>query len=174
APANHAHTGVHNDIHSSITPSFIGLLVPYISDSFLHHSMLGVESMTRAAGYGLSFAYSEEDWELERYHIQQFLRQGVAGIIIYPADFVVRQLPDGRMISVDSEERLRTLRMLQQRNIPFVLLDRYVPEVECSYVVSDDFSAGYAATHHLTTLGHQRIAFLNVTQQVTSCLHRYN
>lgn len=168
------YSGVHTPASSATTPAFIGLLVPHYADSFLNRAVLGIETMTRAAGYGLSFAYFEEDGDLERYHIQQFLRQGVAGIIMFPADFVVRQTQDGQLISVDGAERIHMLQMLQQQNIPFVLLDRYIPEVECSYVVSDDFSAGYAATHHLISAGHKRIAFLNITQQVTSCLHRYN
>ncbi len=66
------------------------------------------------------------------------------------------------------------LHMLQQRNVPFVLLDRYIPEIACNYVTSDDFSAGYAATQHLVALGHQRIGFMTIAQQVTSCVHRYN
>jgi GntR family transcriptional regulator of arabinose operon len=160
---------------SSGTPLFVGMLVPYMGDSFLHHSVLGVETMTRAAGYGLSFACSENNWALERYHIEQFLRQGVAGIIIHLADqHTVYQQSDGRLVSVNSKERAEMLHMLQQLQVPFVLLDRYIPEIECNYVVSDDFSAGYAATQHLVSLGHRRIGFMTITQQVTSCVHRYN
>jgi DNA-binding LacI/PurR family transcriptional regulator len=172
-------SGSYADTATGISPTgaplFVGVLVPYMGDSFLHHSVLGVETMTRAAGYGLSFACSENNWALERYHIEQFLRQGVAGIIIHLADqHTVCQQSDGRLVSVNSEDRLEMLHMLQQRNVPFVLLDRYIPEIECNYVTSDDFSAGYAATQHLVSLGHQRIGFMTITQQVTSCVHRYN
>jgi DNA-binding transcriptional regulator YhcF (GntR family) len=59
----------------------IGLMLPYLSSTFLSSILLSVETVTRIAGYALSFAYSEFDWALEQYHIQQFLRQGVAGIL---------------------------------------------------------------------------------------------
>jgi GntR family transcriptional regulator of arabinose operon len=170
----HASTTSYTSVTSSTKPGLIGMLVPYMTDSFLHNIVLGVQTMTRAADYGLSFAYSENDPGLERYHIEQFLRQGVAGIIIFLADHVVEQQVDGRIVSVNGSERIAMLRMLQERNVPFVLLDRYVPEIACNYVISDDFSAGYAATQHLAALGHQRIGFISIVQQVTSCIHRYN
>jgi DNA-binding LacI/PurR family transcriptional regulator/DNA-binding transcriptional regulator YhcF (GntR family) len=169
------YTGVPTRISSTVTPLFIGMLVPYMADSFLHHSVLGVETMTRAAGFGLSFACSENDWALERYHIEQFLRQGVAGVIIHLADqHTVCQQPDGHLVSVHDQDHLEMLYMLQERNVPFVLLDRYIPEIECNYVTSDDFSAGYATTQHLLSLGHRRVGFMTITQQVTSCVHRYH
>lgn len=173
-PAVHAPTASYTPVSSAATPGFIGMLVPYMTDSFLHPIVLGVQTMTRAADYGLSFAYSENDPGLERYHIEQFLRQGVAGIIIFLADHVVEQQADGRIVSVNGDERIAMLRMLQERNVPFVLLDRYVPEIACNYVISDDFAAGYAATQHLVALGHQRIGFISMEQQVTSCIYRYN
>jgi DNA-binding LacI/PurR family transcriptional regulator len=49
-----------------------------------------------------------------------------------------------------------------------------VPEIECDYVISDDFSAGYATTQHLAALGHQHIGFISIDRHVTSCVHRYN
>lgn len=168
------YTGGMATLPSPGAPLFIGMLVPYMADSFLHHSVLGVETMTRSAGYGLSFACSENDWALERYHLEQFLRQGVAGIIIHLADqHAVSQQADGRLVSVNGKERLEMLYRLQQLDIPFVLLDRYIPEIECNYVTSDDFSAGYVATQHLIAKGHLRIGFMTIAQQVTSCVHRY-
>src|SRR5690348_5466501 len=59
---------VSTGLSSSAAPQFVGVVVPYMGDSFLNHSVLGIETMTRAAGYGLSFAHSENDWALERYH----------------------------------------------------------------------------------------------------------
>ena len=156
--------------------SFVGIVVPHLGSDFLDGIVLGAETMTRSFGYGLSFAYAEDDWALERYHIEQFLRQGVAGIIIYPGEHAVEER-DGHFVSVPGEqggqERIELLRKLQQHNMPFVLIDRYVPEVECNYVVSDDFNAGYASTQHLIKLGHQRVGFVTVSYNLTSSGGRY-
>jgi len=155
---------------------FVGIVVPHLESDFLGGIVLGAEMMTRSFGYGLSFAYSEDDWALERYHIEQFLRQEVAGVIIYPGEHAVEKR-EGRFVSVPGErggqERIELLRKLQQRNMPFVLIDRYVPEVECNYVVSDDFNAGYASTQHLIKSGHQRIGFVTVSYSQTSSGGRY-
>lgn len=154
----------------------VGIVVPHLGSDFLDGIVLGAETMTRSFGYGLSFAYAEDDWALERYHVEQFLRQGVAGIIIYPGEHAVEER-DGRFVSVpgdqSGQERIELLRKLQQHNMPFVLIDRYVPEVECNYVVSDDFNAGYASTQHLIKSGHQRIGFVSVSYSLTSSAGRY-
>lgn len=157
-------------------PPFVGIVVPHLGSDFLDGIVLGVETMTRSFGYGLSFAYAEDDWALERYHIEQFLRQGVAGIIIYSGEHAVEER-DGSFVSVLEEqsgrERVGLLQKLQRSNMPFVLIDRYVPEVECNYVVSDDFNAGYASTQHLIKLGHERIGFVTVAYRLTSSGGRY-
>ncbi|GCE31475.1 LacI family transcriptional regulator [Dictyobacter alpinus] len=153
--------------------TFVGIVIPHLGTDFLDSIVLGVESMTRSFGYGLSFAYSEEDGGLERYHIEQFLRQGVAGMIIYPCDHRVQKRAGHYFSSPQDQDRIAMLQTLQQRNIPFVLQDRYVPEIDCSYVISDDFMAGYASTEHLIKLGHQRIGFVTIDYMVTSSGERY-
>jgi DNA-binding LacI/PurR family transcriptional regulator len=157
-------------------PPLVGIIVPHLGSDFLDGIVLGAEMMTRSFGYGLSFAYSEDDWALERYHIEQFLRQGVAGIILYPGEHAVEER-DGHFVSVPrghgEQERIELLRKVQQYNMPFVLIDRYVPEVECNYVVSDDFNAGYASTQHLIKTGHRRIGFVTIAYSLTSSAGRY-
>ncbi len=161
---------------SHAKPPLVGIVVPHLGSDFLDGIVLGAEMMTRSFGYGLSFAYAEDDWALERYHIEQFLRQGVAGIIIYPGEHTVEERA-GRFVSVpgdqSGQERIELLRKLQQRNMPFVLIDRYVPEIECNYVVSDDFNSGYASTQHLIKLGHRRVGFVSVSYSLTSSGGRY-
>jgi DNA-binding LacI/PurR family transcriptional regulator len=63
--------------------------------------------------------------------------------------------------------------------MPFVLIDRYFPDLDCDYVVSDNFGGAYRATEHLIILGHIRIAFSHtafgtpVTTSVRSRLQGY-
>jgi DNA-binding LacI/PurR family transcriptional regulator/DNA-binding transcriptional regulator YhcF (GntR family) len=149
----------------------IGLIVPYLTDSFLSSIVLGVATEARTASARLNFAYSENDWAMERYHINQFLQQDVAGMVIFPGDHPV-ELRNGQLVSTTGKERRDMLLQLQEQHIPFVLIDRYVPEVECNYVVSDDIAAGYAATKHLITLGHRRIGLISVESRMTSGIGR--
>lgn len=150
----------------------VGLVIPFLPDGFVGSIILGVETVTRAAGYGLIFAHSENDWALERYHLEQLCRSRAAGILIFPADFAVEHRA-GHLVSLGNTERIAALRGLQQTGMPMVLIDRYVPEIECDFVVSDDTTAGYAATQHLIALGHRRLGFISITPQVSSTVGRY-
>jgi DNA-binding LacI/PurR family transcriptional regulator/DNA-binding transcriptional regulator YhcF (GntR family) len=153
-------------------PPTIGLVLPYLSSTFLSNILLSVETVTRMTGYVLSFAYSEFDWALEQYHIQQFLRQGAAGIIIYPGDHAV-EWRHNHFVSSEETGRVETLQHLQNQGIPFVLLDRYVPEIDCDYIVCDNKVAGYVTTQHLVELGHQRIGFISIAPHITASYERY-
>ncbi|GCE25179.1 GntR family transcriptional regulator [Dictyobacter alpinus] len=150
----------------------IGLIIPYMADSFSNTIVLGVEMEARTAGFRLDFAYSENDWAMERYHLKQFLQDGVAGIVLFPGDHPIA-IQNGRFVSTEHKERIEMLHELQQQQMPFVLLDRYIPEVVCNHVVSDDFTAGYAATQHLISQGHQRIGYISIIPEMTSSANRY-
>src|SRR5256885_16077360 len=50
---------------------------------------------------------------------------------------------------------------LAQAGLPLVVLDRlHLPHSEVNSVGSTNFAGGLAATHHLLTLGHRRVAYL--------------
>ena len=149
--------------------SVVGLVVPQLPESFVGHILLGVETVTRAAGYGLIFAHSEHDAGLERYHVEQFVHRAAAGILLFPVAPAAERQESHR----EADDEWPALRALRRRRTPFVLIDRYMPGVDCDYVVSDDSGAGYAATQHLTALGHRRIGFLADAPCVTSTANRY-
>ncbi|HEY7414948.1 MAG TPA: GntR family transcriptional regulator [Ktedonobacteraceae bacterium] len=150
----------------------VALVLPYLSSTFLSNILLGVEMVTRIAGYSLSFAYAEFDWALEQYHLQQFLRQGVAGILLYPGDHAVEWQQD-RFVSTEKTGRMEMLQHLQSQGMPFVLLDRYVPEISCDYVICDNKVAGYAPTEHLVAQGRRRIGFISISPPITASIDRH-
>lgn len=150
----------------------IALVLPYMSSSFLSNILLGVEMVTRIAGYALNFAYAEFDWALEQYHLQQFLRQGIAGILLYPGDHAVEWRQD-HFVSTEKTGRVEMLQHLQSQGLPFVLLDRYVPEINCDHVTCDNKVAGYAPTEHLVEQGHRRIGFISISPPITASIERH-
>jgi DNA-binding LacI/PurR family transcriptional regulator len=157
---------------SQLPPPILGLIVPYLSSTFLSSVLVSVEMVARIAGYTLSLAYTEFDWGLEHYHINQFLRQGVSGIILYPGDHGIERRGN-RYSSLETAGRVAMLQQLQQREVPFILLDRYVPEIDCDYVVNDDRAIGYTVTQHLVALGHEHIGFVSIDPPITSSAERY-
>jgi Transcriptional regulators len=151
----------------------IGIIIPTLESAFIGKILTSVEAITRAAGYGIIFANSESDIAMEHYQVEQFLKQEIAGIIIFSGEHQVEER-NGQLVSAPGgQPRIDYLRALQLQNIPFVLIDRYVPEIDCSYVVSDDYAAGYAATQHLISLGHRRIGFATAPYYLTSSYYRY-
>ncbi len=72
---------------SSGPPPSVGMIVPFLADSFDGSIILGVETVARAAGYGLFSPISENNWTLERYHIDQLLRRAVAWHPHFPSRF---------------------------------------------------------------------------------------
>lgn len=164
AAQSHAATSTRADLPT------VGLVVPYLPESFVGSIILGVENVTRAIGYGLIFAHSENDRGLERYHIEQFVQRKVAGILLFPV--TSRRGDEHEPDDVDAALSAE-LRALQRRRMPFVLIDRYDPGLDCDYIVSDDVAAGYAATQHLVALGRRRIGFLSTAPHATSAANRY-
>ena len=60
---------------------------------------------------------------------------------------------------------------LMAREISFVFIDRYLPELNVDAVVSDNEAGGYMAARHLLERGHRRIAVVGATDAI-SVRHR--
>ena len=73
----------------------------------------------------------------------------VAGILLYPDRFVTER-----------KEFLALLRELKKRNLPLVLLDRYIPNVDFPCVMTDNVQGMYQVTEHLICCGRRRPALV--------------
>ncbi len=49
------------------------------------------------------------------------------------------------------------MNMMSKRKVPWVLVDRYAPELHVDTVMVDNVTGGYQATEYLASLGHRRI-----------------
>ncbi|MDP2337358.1 MAG: substrate-binding domain-containing protein [Bacteroidota bacterium] len=125
----------------------IGLIIADIANPFFGKLGREIEQEAARHGYHVIFCSSDENPEKSEQQIAMLQQSQVDGYIISPP--------------MNSEDQIRTL---AKRNIPFVLIDRYFPEIECNYIVVDNFDAAYKATNHLLALGRKRIA--NITLNV--------
>jgi DNA-binding LacI/PurR family transcriptional regulator len=124
----------------------IGLVLAHSSGSQLDLDILiGVEHAAKSRGYQVSFAYAEESLEELDRDIARLRADNVAGMIIFPVS--------------DSTYDDSIWRLAADR-VPFVLVDRYFPDLDSDYVVADNAGGGYRATEHLLILGHRRIGFV--------------
>lgn len=139
----------------------IGLILPYMRDQLSLDILIGVEQAVKSRGYQFSFAYADERAEQQARDIQRMLADRVAGLVIFPVS----------NMSYDS-----SIWQLKAEDMPFVLIDRYFPDLQCDRVTADNFGGAYRATEHLIILGHTRIAFVYDTLadlRTTSVNDRY-
>ncbi|TLS52905.1 LacI family transcriptional regulator [Paenibacillus antri] len=135
----------------------LSLLITDITNPFYTTLARGAEDTAMRNGYKLLFGNSDEDYAKERDYVDMVLSTRADGVLFAPAG-------DG------SAEHLR---MLQRRNVPFVILDREVPGIEADHVLGDSREGARRLVEHLLALGHRRIAMVGGRQDVSTARLRY-
>lgn len=119
------------------------------TDTSLFSDMLnGIMGSIQKHGCEMIFRSSGNVAEQEVQQINQ-LADSVNGLIIFPS-----------AVANTSDAVLSALHKLQERQIPFVLVDRYLNGLNCNYVVTDNFAGTYSAVEHLAKLGHKSVLLL--------------
>jgi DNA-binding LacI/PurR family transcriptional regulator len=133
----------------------IGIIVPDISHNFFSEITRAVQDSIEPRGYALMLCHSAGDPERERAAIETLLGSRVDGLIVASS----RDAGDPGIFLE-----------LVSGGTPFVLLDRYFPELACPCVRTDDLMVGRLATQHLVDLGHSEIAHICGPEVTTSKL----
>ena len=121
----------------------VGLIVPDLVHTFFAELAKGLKAGLRARGYQLILASAEEEPELEREEIDTLLARGVDALVV-----------------ASCQTDAAGLRHLVEATVPYILLDRRLPDLPSHFVGSDDIAAGALATEHLLSLGRRRIAHI--------------
>ena len=123
----------------------IGMIVPDIANPFFPMVVRGAEDAAQKHGYNLLLCNSDDSLDKEERAVELFLSKRVDGILLTKAaeDFrpAVRQ-------------------MIDDVNIPFVLLMRTYPKLTRDAVISDDYQGAYDAVCHLAQAGRSRIGLI--------------
>ncbi|GGF25368.1 LacI family DNA-binding transcriptional regulator [Echinicola rosea] len=122
----------------------IGLIVADISNPFFANIARIIEDEAKHLNYTVIFGSSDESVDKSEDLINFFINRQVDGFIITPVEGSEKQI-----------ERLKEL------NIPYVLIDRFFPNIPSSYVVIDNYQAAYKGVHKLIENGHERIGILS-------------
>lgn len=133
----------------------IGLMIADIANPFFGKLGREIENEASLHGYRVMFCSSDENAQKSKQQIQ-ILQQGqVDGFIISP--------PAGSIDQIQALEKSKT---------PYVLIDRYFPEIDSSYIVVDNFQAAYDATLHLIKRGYQKIACVTINVELINMNQR--
>lgn len=116
-----------------------------IDDNSFMKMTRGIQSYLISHGYSLIIEYSNECLETEKQIINRLIEDGVRGIIYFSAN------PD---------ENISILKKMRDRNIPFILVDRYAKSFPANSVISDNFGGMYSSTEYIQGLGHKKISFI--------------
>jgi LacI family transcriptional regulator len=133
----------------------IGLIIADIANPFFGKLGREIEQEAALHGYRVIFCSSDENPEKSKQQIAMLQQSQVDGYIISPP--------------MNSEDQIRAL---SKGHVPFVLIDRYFPEIESNYIVVDNFDAAYQATRHLLLQGRKKIANITVNLDLINMKER--
>ncbi len=124
----------------------VGYVVDDFSNPLVATITSGAESVLRHAGYSMLLMNSENEAELDAAHIRFFQARRV----------------DGMILSLASERRQETYDILDQVDVPVIMVDRDVDADLDASIVRNDHRVGMRdAVGHLLDLGHRQIAMIS-------------
>jgi LacI family transcriptional regulator len=129
-------------LHTGRT-NLIGLIVPDLVHPFFSQVAKGISARLRSKEYGLTISSSEDDPQLEKREIDQMLARRVDVLIL-----------------ASTQSDPKSLRRIEDQGVPYILLDRKIPNLEANFVGIDDVIVGTQATTHLIEIGCKTIAHI--------------
>jgi LacI family transcriptional regulator len=133
----------------------LGLVLPDSANPFFAEISRSIEDEAFKKGYSVFLCNTELDTQRELFYVDVLSKKQVDGIIFVAAG----DQPD-------------SLDYLRHRNMPVVMIDRDLPNVEVDAVLTDHRLGGYLATRHLLELGHTRIACIAGPSSITPSAER--
>jgi LacI family transcriptional regulator len=129
----------------------IGLIVADISNGFFSQLARDIEDEAGKIGYTVIIGSTDENTEKSRLLTEAFLNRQVDGLIIAPA--------------AGTEDQLK---LLKKRKFPFVLVDRYFPDLVSNSIRINNFEAAYEATKHLLSVSEGNVAMVEYADSAMS------
>lgn len=134
----------------------VSLLITDITNPFFTTMARGAEDAAMRHGYRLMFGNSDESFSKEKDYVEMILSMRVDGVLFAPS----------------GDQSKEHLEWLQRQNVPFVLLDREVPGIDCDAVLGDSRDGAKRMVTEMIRYGHRRIALVNGAQDVSTARER--
>jgi LacI family transcriptional regulator len=122
----------------------IGLVVTDITNPFFAQMTIGSEAALEEADYAVLLGNTSDRLAKQDVLLEAMHSYAVDGILLAPA----------------TDTTIGTIERLRQWRLPFVLVVRYLFDVEADYVGADNLAGAEMAAEHLMAHGHRRIAFV--------------
>jgi DNA-binding LacI/PurR family transcriptional regulator len=137
----------------------IGVVIPDTVNRFFAKAIGGIQQVANQAGFNVIICQSNETLSLERNNVKTLMASKV----------------DGLLISVSREtDRHEHLQYAIEKEMPIVLFDRIIEELQASQVYSDNYEISFQGTEHLLEQGCKRIAFIAGPRHLYNSRNRLN
>src|SRR4029453_9321581 len=133
----------------------IGLLLPDSANPFFAEISRSIEDEAFNKGYSVFLCNTELDTQRELFYVDVLSKKQVDGIIF-----------------VAGGDQGDLLVFLLRQNMPVVMVDRDLPNVQVDAVLTDHQLGGYLAPQHLIELGHKQIACIAGPSSITPSAER--
>ncbi|MBN8678929.1 MAG: substrate-binding domain-containing protein [Chitinophagales bacterium] len=133
----------------------IGLIVADIANPFSAHMARIIEDDAKKKGYTVIFGSSDENINKAQNLINTMFNRQIDGLILAAVDKSQSQIAD-----------------ILKKGVPLVLIDRYFPMDEVSYVGIDNYHATYEAVELLIRNGRKRIGLISYDTELVHLSER--
>jgi LacI family transcriptional regulator len=127
----------------------IGVIIPDILNTFFARILYGIEQESTTLGYNIITCLSNELFEKENNSIQLLANGSVDGFIMSASE------------ETQTKGEIKHLKETINQDVPIVMFDRVLNEVDCDKVIIDDFNATFKATETLINEGRKKIILIN-------------
>lgn len=122
----------------------VGVLVPDIRAGYTPELARGAEDEAAKNKLSIILCNTDDLYVKADYHADRLIENAVCSVIFVPT------------AASDDKNRL-VVEKFRKKNIPVVLADRMIPNMEIDYVTTDNFEGAYQLTKYLIAKGHKRI-----------------
>ena len=135
--------------------NIIGIIVPFIDDTFYASLIQAVETEVHKRNYVLTICCTDENAEKEALLINTLCSQRVDGLII-----------------ATSENSQNSILQLKKDKVPFVLVDRYFPKIDTNYVIVNSEEGSQQVVSNLVKQGSRKIALITTSTGLSAMQKR--
>lgn len=136
----------------------IGIVVPYLFDPFFAICAHAISTVARQHSYSVVLSTSNEDPQTEFDEVSRMLRRNVEGLIVIPTYPTAGK---SRLLAREFED------------LPIVTLDRPIAGGKFDSLLVENERGGRIGTEHLIKLGHRRIAYIGLSDDLYTMKMRH-
>lgn len=137
----------------------IGLIVPYLYDSFFANCAHAIAEIVKQRGYSMILTTSDEDPAIEYAAAEKMIERHVEGVLMIPA-----------RAGVENEDLASHL----FRRTPVVAFDRPAPDGSMDVILVQNAAGARRMVQHLIEHGHQRICFVGLSRSLYTIKARFD